>query len=341
MSKCPDRKEGNIMQKKGFTEIELLVALAIIAILAALILPALGRARESARRAACANNLKQFAQVLRMYADESPGALFPPMMLGRYPGGKDGKLLLTVDAGPNALALYPDYLGDPSIAFCPSDPNAAYVRDNLAKENGEWCWDRIGSYRDECARAIDTSYAYWGYLMPEADDDDPSVIVTRENRAFKVIEDLGVDDPVPADAIECPLQVYGALQSLIDKCDKVKDTHPLAINAVADSDIPLAPEYQGRGLGSVDGSDLILRLRDGVERMLITDIANPSDVNLADSEIYVMWDHVSTRVSEFNHMPDGANVLYKDGHVEFVRYPGRAPMSRKMGELTYVFYSYE
>ncbi len=73
--------------REGFTLIELLIVVAIIAILAAMLLPALSKAREAARAVVCKNKLRQFGVWLAEYQDNNNDYLFPALANGNIHGG--------------------------------------------------------------------------------------------------------------------------------------------------------------------------------------------------------------------------------------------------------------
>ncbi len=343
------------VKRRGFTLIELLVVIAIIAILAAILLPALARAREAARRASCQSNLKQWGIIFKMYAGENRDQ-FPPG-IGYIPSSTSK--VFSGMRGVGGHALYPDYWNDVSISICPSDSRADYdpwgtlgegfgVEEDYSAQIQRLAKLASEDGRKECLNAylsIPASYVYTPYAVRTAMQFVDTSMICFYWWANGDTAQSGSNVPPYFEDVGCKFGVW--VTKVINKepidSKLAKSLGLDRTNLIDDGDTKLPDSYS--------------TLREGVERFFITDINNPASGTSGQSQLFVMWDAWAqnaqagdtppnmypswivnnlppSSISLFNHVPGGSNVLYMDGHVEFVRLNTKAPITTEAGGET-------
>jgi prepilin-type N-terminal cleavage/methylation domain-containing protein/prepilin-type processing-associated H-X9-DG protein len=128
---------------RGFTLVELLVIIAIVAVLAALLLPALASAKERSKGTACLSNLRQIGLAIRAYAEDNGGdipfgprapAFTSPFDLYPSTGAPTSLISLTSGAPVGMGLLLQAYVAnEPKILFCPSSDQALNTDAQLAQ----------------------------------------------------------------------------------------------------------------------------------------------------------------------------------------------------------------
>jgi len=153
---------------RAFTLIELLVVLAIIGVLAALLMPSLGRARRQAKNTHCLSNLRQLGIAVRTYAEDRESVLPKAELLPSQPVDPANPLPRIADVLGSELGIGGTNAPAARVFECPAD-----LREHFAKEGSSYEWNIELNGR----RIDETRSAQVRFVQVTDDGEQPPVIV--------------------------------------------------------------------------------------------------------------------------------------------------------------------
>jgi prepilin-type processing-associated H-X9-DG protein len=285
-----------------------------------------------------------------MYANESKGELFPPIEFGGPVGydceaGDNATVVATITGGPgsgssfsaNFSAVYPEYMTDAEILSCPSENDPPEFSNPSTGENMEWIWcdqNSLGTAQG------DESYVYTGFMFHDYLSN--AALQIPASAVFGVTGWPDLDDLIADGFINgtelFSLDLFGAFAGVLGiEADITAALLGSGLDPVTQTDEAYKVMFDAADgvedvSNAVTGAD-VLRFREGIERFLITNINNAAASAEAQSTIPVMWDISGAKADLNNHVPGGSNVLYLDGHVEFVKYLDDIPVDLSMALL--------